>query len=145
MPCSTPPRSLSSAIDPGITISPCIALTTEERSNMLRRRCLAEKCTQVQLHRGKTFALCCSCVIHHRRYYSRHHQSKKCSGNPPPKLFVLHITLRVFLFCFCRSCSHFLLHRISQCGMSKENFSSFQFIGMCSSPHLSILLPPNKY
>ncbi|XP_011602998.2 protein phosphatase 1 regulatory subunit 26 [Takifugu rubripes] len=42
-----PPLSLSSAIDPGISISPCIALTTEERSNMLSRRCLAEKCTQV--------------------------------------------------------------------------------------------------
>ncbi|XP_071321820.1 protein phosphatase 1 regulatory subunit 26 isoform X2 [Trachinotus anak] len=35
--------SLSSAIDPGITVSPCIALTTEERSRMFKRRCLAVK------------------------------------------------------------------------------------------------------
>uniref|UniRef100_A0A3B4TVD2 Protein phosphatase 1, regulatory subunit 26 n=2 Tax=Seriola dumerili TaxID=41447 RepID=A0A3B4TVD2_SERDU len=35
--------SLSTAIDPGITFSPCIALTTEERSRMFNRRCLAEK------------------------------------------------------------------------------------------------------
>ncbi|XP_040013933.1 protein phosphatase 1 regulatory subunit 26 [Xiphias gladius] len=36
--------SLSSAIDPGITFSPCIALTTAERSRMFNRRYLAEKC-----------------------------------------------------------------------------------------------------
>ncbi|GLD51662.1 protein phosphatase 1 regulatory subunit 26 isoform X1 [Lates japonicus] len=36
--------SLSSAIDPGITFRPCIALTTEERSRMFSRRYLAEKC-----------------------------------------------------------------------------------------------------
>ncbi|XP_042365602.1 protein phosphatase 1 regulatory subunit 26 [Plectropomus leopardus] len=36
--------SLSSAIDPGITIRPCIALTTEERSRMFNRRFLPEKC-----------------------------------------------------------------------------------------------------
>lgn len=57
VPCSTLPRSLSSAIDPGITISPCIALTTEERSNIFSRRCLAKKCTQVQLTRGKIISI----------------------------------------------------------------------------------------
>ncbi|XP_051267710.1 protein phosphatase 1 regulatory subunit 26 [Dicentrarchus labrax] len=36
--------SLSSAIDPGITFRPCIALTTEERSRMFNRRYLAKKC-----------------------------------------------------------------------------------------------------
>ncbi|XP_073333896.1 protein phosphatase 1 regulatory subunit 26 [Pagrus major] len=36
--------SLSSAIDPGITIRPCIALTTEERSRMFSRRYLDDKC-----------------------------------------------------------------------------------------------------
>ncbi|XP_034564781.1 protein phosphatase 1 regulatory subunit 26 isoform X2 [Notolabrus celidotus] len=38
-----PTLSLSSAIDPGITIRPCIALTTEERSRMFTRRYHAEK------------------------------------------------------------------------------------------------------
>ncbi|XP_034457899.1 protein phosphatase 1 regulatory subunit 26 isoform X2 [Hippoglossus hippoglossus] len=36
--------SLSSAIDPGITIRPCIALTTEERSRMFCRKQLSENC-----------------------------------------------------------------------------------------------------
>ncbi|XP_023142673.2 protein phosphatase 1 regulatory subunit 26 isoform X2 [Amphiprion ocellaris] len=36
--------SLSSAIDPGITFSPCIALTSEDRGRMFNRRYLAEKC-----------------------------------------------------------------------------------------------------
>ncbi|XP_037608482.1 protein phosphatase 1 regulatory subunit 26 isoform X1 [Sebastes umbrosus] len=35
--------SLSSAIEPGISFRPCIALTTEERSRMFNRRYLAEK------------------------------------------------------------------------------------------------------
>nr|XP_020490322.1 protein phosphatase 1 regulatory subunit 26-like [Labrus bergylta] len=38
-----PTLSLSSAIDPGITFRPCIALTTEERSRMFNRRYYAEK------------------------------------------------------------------------------------------------------
>ncbi|XP_008300207.1 protein phosphatase 1 regulatory subunit 26 isoform X2 [Stegastes partitus] len=38
--------SLSSAIDPGITFSPCIALTSEERGRMFSRRYLAEKCKE---------------------------------------------------------------------------------------------------
>ncbi|CAJ1070245.1 protein phosphatase 1 regulatory subunit 26 isoform X2 [Xyrichtys novacula] len=38
-----PTLSLSSAIDPGITIRPCIALTTEERSTMFNRRYHTEK------------------------------------------------------------------------------------------------------
>ncbi|KAM9338703.1 protein phosphatase 1 regulatory subunit 26 [Symphorus nematophorus] len=38
--------SLSSAIDPGITFRPCIALTTEERGRMFSRRYLAKKCTK---------------------------------------------------------------------------------------------------
>ncbi|XP_062269607.1 protein phosphatase 1 regulatory subunit 26-like isoform X2 [Platichthys flesus] len=36
--------SLSSAIDPGITIRPCVALTTEERSRMFCRKNLSENC-----------------------------------------------------------------------------------------------------
>ncbi|KAG7499689.1 phosphatase 1 regulatory subunit 26 [Solea senegalensis] len=36
--------SLSSAIDPGITFRPCIALTSEERSQMFGRRYLPDKC-----------------------------------------------------------------------------------------------------
>nr|XP_046231938.1 protein phosphatase 1 regulatory subunit 26 [Scatophagus argus]XP_046231939.1 protein phosphatase 1 regulatory subunit 26 [Scatophagus argus] len=36
--------SLSSAIDPGITFRPCIALTTEERSTMFSRRYQIKKC-----------------------------------------------------------------------------------------------------
>nr|XP_019937274.1 PREDICTED: protein phosphatase 1 regulatory subunit 26 [Paralichthys olivaceus] len=36
--------SLSSAIDPGITIRPCIALTTEERSRMFCRKYQPENC-----------------------------------------------------------------------------------------------------
>ncbi|XP_053303732.1 protein phosphatase 1 regulatory subunit 26 isoform X2 [Pleuronectes platessa] len=36
--------SLSSAIDPGITIRPCVALTTEERSRMFCRKILSENC-----------------------------------------------------------------------------------------------------
>ncbi|XP_068562724.1 protein phosphatase 1 regulatory subunit 26 [Cebidichthys violaceus] len=39
-----PTLSLSSAIDPGITFSPCVALTTEERSRMFTRSYQAEKC-----------------------------------------------------------------------------------------------------
>ncbi|XP_054469023.1 protein phosphatase 1 regulatory subunit 26 [Anoplopoma fimbria] len=39
-----PTLSLSSAIDPGITFRPCIALTTEDRSKMFNRRFQAEKC-----------------------------------------------------------------------------------------------------
>ncbi|XP_040915333.1 protein phosphatase 1 regulatory subunit 26 isoform X2 [Toxotes jaculatrix] len=38
--------SLSSAIDPGITFRPYIALTTEERSRMFIRRYLTEKCNK---------------------------------------------------------------------------------------------------
>ncbi|XP_074546613.1 protein phosphatase 1 regulatory subunit 26 [Halichoeres trimaculatus] len=38
-----PALSLSSAIDPGITIKPCIALTSEERSMMFNRRYHTEK------------------------------------------------------------------------------------------------------
>lgn len=47
--CFALARSLSSAIDPGITFRPCIALTTEERGRLFSRRCLAKKCTKVQL------------------------------------------------------------------------------------------------
>ncbi|XP_055009670.1 protein phosphatase 1 regulatory subunit 26 [Boleophthalmus pectinirostris] len=36
--------SLSSAIDPGFTFKPCIALTTEERSERFSRRCMDNKC-----------------------------------------------------------------------------------------------------
>ncbi|XP_070781314.1 protein phosphatase 1 regulatory subunit 26 [Enoplosus armatus] len=39
--------SLSSAIDPGITFRPCIALTTEERSKMFNRRYPSKKCKEV--------------------------------------------------------------------------------------------------
>ncbi|KAK7896091.1 hypothetical protein WMY93_021416 [Mugilogobius chulae] len=39
-------KSLSSAIDPGFTFKPCIALTTEERSERFRRRCMDNKCTK---------------------------------------------------------------------------------------------------
>lgn len=53
-PCSTLPRSLSRAIDPGITFEPCIALTTEERSKMFNRSCLARKCTKVQLRKVRS-------------------------------------------------------------------------------------------
>ncbi|XP_026211671.1 protein phosphatase 1 regulatory subunit 26 [Anabas testudineus] len=42
--------SLSSAIDPGITFRPCIALTTEERSRMFNRRYLAEVCKKEKAH-----------------------------------------------------------------------------------------------
>nr|XP_040053586.1 protein phosphatase 1 regulatory subunit 26 [Gasterosteus aculeatus aculeatus] len=42
-----PTLSLSSAIDPGITFRPCIALTTEERSRMYSRSYQAERCKQV--------------------------------------------------------------------------------------------------
>ncbi|KAL7376954.1 hypothetical protein ABVT39_019055 [Epinephelus coioides] len=44
--------SLSTAIDPGFTFRPCIALTTEERSSMFNRRYLTEKCKEeVSSHR----------------------------------------------------------------------------------------------
>ncbi|KAK2888085.1 protein phosphatase 1 regulatory subunit 26 [Channa argus] len=42
--------SLSSAIDPGITFRPCIALTTEDRSSMFNRRYLAEKYKKGKAH-----------------------------------------------------------------------------------------------
>ncbi|KAM9841640.1 protein phosphatase 1 regulatory subunit 26 [Aulostomus maculatus] len=41
-----PTLSLSSAIDPGFTFRPCIALTTEERSRRFNRRYLTEHCKQ---------------------------------------------------------------------------------------------------
>ncbi|KAK5618591.1 hypothetical protein CRENBAI_015962 [Crenichthys baileyi] len=41
---SFPALSLSRAIDPGITVNPCIALTSEERSKMFRRRYPVRKC-----------------------------------------------------------------------------------------------------
>lgn len=53
--CSALSRSLSSAIDPGITFRPCIALTTEERSRMFNMRYLAETCKKVQLCRNMKF------------------------------------------------------------------------------------------
>lgn len=52
--CSTLPRSLSSAIDPGITFRPCIALTTEERDQMFNRRFQIKKSTKVQICRSLT-------------------------------------------------------------------------------------------
>lgn len=151
VPCSTLPRSLSTAIDPGITISPCIALTTEERSNMFSRRCLAKKCTQVQLHRGKTFTAVVSSaqeikadvhsLLQLASWVARNAQST-------PSFQVLQImatwSLHYAFVWFFRSCGRSRLCRISKCGTSKENFGSFQLTGMCFSSrvHLSIQHPP---
>uniref|UniRef100_A0AAV2IVU6 Uncharacterized protein n=1 Tax=Knipowitschia caucasica TaxID=637954 RepID=A0AAV2IVU6_KNICA len=41
--------SLSSAIDPGFTFKPCIALTTEERSERFSKKCMDNKCRKGKL------------------------------------------------------------------------------------------------
>lgn len=135
MSCFALLRSLSSAIDPGITFRPCIALTTEERSRMFSRRYLAEKCKKVQLCSEMTSfvtvrltSLFVSLLWWHQIFSNTlpklssliYHKDKWI-------LFTLAVTHNA---CRRKLLSLVLLFRARLCNVSKESFSLFQWAGM---------------
>lgn len=111
--CSASSRSLSSAIDPGITFRPCIALTTAERSTMFNRRYQTQTCTKVQYNR-KTQVF--TCVLSQQNSTITRESFVPCPD--------LNSVVMLCDSCRRKLISAMFLSRTRRCQKSKESFSS---------------------